>query len=317
MTKTSALPPKKPSPLRKWLIIIGGAIALCMSTVIVWLIYDGLTFQPSGEIAYECHRYGTGYIDICVIDADGSNQRVLVQLDQIISSPVWSPDGDRLAFIGNQSLYIVSFDGSNLIKLIDGQVKDRALSWSPNGNQLLVWAKFSDLEGLYIVNDSPDNLSPVYLSPKTSGRELRAVWHSNGNEIFTSLEKISSTTGKYEIVRMSLQGIIVERMGFLCPNMALNPKGDVIACAGDGELLLRNIGDGYSESITNWALLLSGVRFPSWSPDGEYIVYFQTHWPTFLDDRNGELWIMRADGSHPVKLTNGPGDRNPAWRPEP
>jgi Tol biopolymer transport system component len=70
--------------------------------------------------------------------------------------------------------------------------------------------------------------------------------------------------------------------------------------------------------VFNLSMPISLVKEPAWSPDGNYIVYRQTHWPTFLNQRgSGELWIMRADGSQATKLTDGPIDRGPDWRPVP
>ena len=49
---------------------------------------------------------------------------------------------------------------------------------------------------------------------------------------------------------------------------------------------------------------------PSWSPDGSKIAY--------VSDRHGspDLWLMNADGTEPVRLTDGPGDEQfPEWSP--
>lgn len=54
------------------------------------------------------------------------------------------------------------------------------------------------------------------------------------------------------------------------------------------------------------------VTTPSWSPDGEKIVF--VHEGLYNND---ELWVMDVDGSHQVKLTDTPGyNRHPAWFPD-
>jgi Tol biopolymer transport system component len=55
---------------------------------------------------------------------------------------------------------------------------------------------------------------------------------------------------------------------------------------------------------------------PAWSPDGERIVF-----RSYRTQRDGDIWIMNADGSNPVNLTPDPlpgvwDERRPAWSPD-
>jgi len=46
---------------------------------------------------------------------------------------------------------------------------------------------------------------------------------------------------------------------------------------------------------------------PHWSPNGKMIAF----------ERAGDLWLMRANGTHQSRLTSGPGDDiSPAWSPD-
>jgi hypothetical protein len=52
---------------------------------------------------------------------------------------------------------------------------------------------------------------------------------------------------------------------------------------------------------------------PSWSPDGSKIVFW-----TSRDHRYGEIYVMNADGSNPVNISNHDAfDMEPRWQPAP
>ena len=49
-------------------------------------------------------------------------------------------------------------------------------------------------------------------------------------------------------------------------------------------------------------------RDPDWSPDGKQIVFASTR------ERNSEIYVMNADGTVQVNITNNPGDDFlPVW----
>ncbi|HEY8596873.1 MAG TPA: hypothetical protein VIL85_00505, partial [Thermomicrobiales bacterium] len=62
---------------------------------------------------------GTG--EIAVLETPGGVPRQVTRLGGLNTTPTWSPDGARLAFVGNQGgrsdIYVVQADGSNLLRL--------------------------------------------------------------------------------------------------------------------------------------------------------------------------------------------------------
>ena len=60
-----------------------------------------------------------GYDGIIVMNADGSNQRVLFNIRGTADRPAWSPDGQVVAFSVGNSVFYVTADGSTTGLLID------------------------------------------------------------------------------------------------------------------------------------------------------------------------------------------------------
>jgi Tol biopolymer transport system component len=56
--------------------------------------------------------------------------------------------------------------------------------------------------------------------------------------------------------------------------------------------------------------MMDRVGMPSWSPDGTKIAFKRTSYG------NGEIYVMDADGSNQINLTNNPADDSmPSWSP--
>src|SRR5579859_1370781 len=113
---------------------------------------------------------------INVMNADGSHR---VRLGAG-SSPAWSPDGKRLAFVRNEDahIYLVNADGSGLTALKNTLANSiNRPAWSPDGRQM---AFTGGSDGLYVVNADGSGL-----------RQLSAVysgepdWSPDGNRILS------------------------------------------------------------------------------------------------------------------------------------
>jgi Tol biopolymer transport system component len=94
---------------------------------------DRLTFSwsPDGTQIAFMRESDTG--GIYVVDVASDTER---QITQGFSArfPVWSPQGDWVAFVTKESgLYIVRPDGSELQQLADEAASDQSPTWSPDG----------------------------------------------------------------------------------------------------------------------------------------------------------------------------------------
>ncbi len=78
--------------------------------------------------------------NLWVVDADGSNNRPLRSEAKNFSSPRWSPDGTRLAYVsaaeGSPQLYVRWMDSGQTALLTNLVEAPGAIAWSPDGKSL-------------------------------------------------------------------------------------------------------------------------------------------------------------------------------------
>ena len=76
-----------------------------------------------------------GYGEIYVMNADGTGQTRLTNNPEGASSPDWSPDGSKIAFVrrreGNLEIYVMNADGTGQTNLTNNSGNDSSPAWSP------------------------------------------------------------------------------------------------------------------------------------------------------------------------------------------
>jgi TolB protein len=95
-----------------------------------------MAYAPNGQsIAYQRHD-GIGF-DLYVMPASGGEGTQLTNGPGDESSPNWSPDGARVAFLADSALQVVSADGGDATRLTEltGDVID--FDWMPDGSALV------------------------------------------------------------------------------------------------------------------------------------------------------------------------------------
>ena len=94
----------------------------------------GASWAPDGaSFGYLC---GESVLSLCVADTTGANVRLVT--DSVYSKPYWSPDGGRIAFIGNGGVYLVSVDG-RARRMLYPVKPSFDITWSPDARRI-AWA---------------------------------------------------------------------------------------------------------------------------------------------------------------------------------
>ena len=121
-------------------------------------------WSPDGSrIAFERQTDTTSNLSkIYVIDADGSNEIRLMNLESRFVEPHWSPDSQQIAFQCRSDICVVNSDGSNLRNLAKGRELRglqgrRGLFWSPDSQQIA----FRCVNAICVVNSDGSNLGPL------------------------------------------------------------------------------------------------------------------------------------------------------------
>jgi len=233
------------------------------------------------------------------------------------ASPVFSPDGRKLAFVrvkrGRNVVMLMDLADRKEKRITPEGFSDSNPSFTPDGEYLilssvpfptgendkarLVKVNLSTLERKTIFKWKGDIFKPT-LSP--DGRAVLFESYLDSNwEIF-----------KLDLTTLKLQRLTNNRSNDIDP--AFSPDGTKVIFASDrdGDFDIYQMkADGSSQvKIAD----NPGVdNMPSFSPDGRRIL--------FVSDRDGneEIYVMDADGRNVVRLTNYKGkDTTPCFSPD-
>jgi len=144
---------------------------------------DGVDFSKDRQwVTYVVFPEGT----LCRSKADGSKRLQLTLPPMNVSLPRWSPDGKRIAFLGQVvgkpvKLYIVSADGGTASQAIPGDRNEGEPSWSPDGNSL-AFAQLYWLEGNTAIRFLDLKTGQVTTLPGSEGL-FSVRWSPNGRQL--------------------------------------------------------------------------------------------------------------------------------------
>lgn len=252
---------------------------------------------------------------------DGDNEIYLLTQDSLLKLtdndtddlfPVWAPSGDRIAFSsnrqGNYDIYLMLPDGSEQRALVQTDASEKEPAWHPDGKSVIftlekkkllrtrgalfrhelrtgktsrVIPDFSNAHGIAHVSPAGDMLT--FTGKRTMG------WDAAVFDLALKKVTFLAAGGKSCRARFSPDG---KRLAFV--SSQADGKGDIWLISPEGgdktRLILRD--DTYD-------------YFPSWSPDGRFILFNSS----LQHDHNGDwqLYLFDLETKTAILLFDSPG----------
>lgn len=280
-------------------------LALFVSALLgVWTLlpFGGDMLAVSVESDDDKHLY--------LIDDNGLQHRLI---EERSADPVWSADGERLAFAtvpgGARDFYhiaVMDVEGGDLHIYQPGT----APAWSPD-DDYIAYARYDAGYNIHLMHS--DGTAPRRLTrPGIDGRNPQWL-PSSGALSFT---QIIPGEGRYEFRLMTqpLDG------GEPHPLLNLSQSRDVTFSPDEARMAYSNtLGMPLTIFIADadggnprQLIDAGGLHIePAWSSDGEHIAFVST-----MDDGQWDLYVIDADGRNLRRLTNDDAvESSPAWRP--
>jgi TolB protein len=209
---------------------------------------------------------------------------------------------------GNNEIYVMNGDGSELINLTNDPSDDDLPAWSPDGTRIVFCTTRDGNYEIYVMNAEGSDKTNLSDNPSD---DCSSSWSPDGTKITFA----SDRDGNNEIYVMNADGSgqtrLTDNPAFdMFPSWAPDGNQIVFVSDRDGQMDIYVMNTDSSD-VTRLTDIGVGDAFPVWSPDGTKIAFSPD------SDGNYEIYIMNADGSGLTRLTDNPAnDWVPSWSPD-
>lgn len=274
-----------------------------LTTLLLVISLSGSVFAQKKKIAYCSNSGSSGFLQIFIMNEDGSDKKQLTDIPENCMKPRWSPDGKQIVFYSDKGFVYLIRDIDNIKSsnpfLVSGGVNP---SFMPEGDQILYNDEFEDVLSIFVIDTASSGAEPQLLSDG-SYSNMQVLSHDGNKIVFSSfadgtkavmIADLNDTTNNY--IKM------VSRNDEANLEPDISPDDSKITYASfDNNLkgTIRIFENG-NEKVIGKGLPSSNV--PRFSPDGKKIAF------AVIQDKDVSLYVMNIDGSARNNLNVKGGD---------
>ena len=189
-------------------------------------------------------------------------------------APTVSPDGRRIGYISNdgpeKKLLIQELAGGRPVEIFSAP-EINYLRWSPDGTELLVWARGGEWNGIYVI---PQLGGRPHLIAR--GMVFLSCWSPDGSTI-AAAGALDNKIRFFDSRGREQRSLTLEGDHWSIWDLDWSPVGDRLLFVSSDQQGRYEIGTIRSDGSNQQKILSSSTEIPTtrWAPEGDAIYYFQ------------------------------------------